>query len=78
MRAGKVKFDTESEWFADLEEEMTRFPRDVHDDQVDALAWIGLTLDLLIDAETDEEFEDEMYEQEYGGFFTGRSATTGY
>jgi len=58
-----------------------RFPRDVHDDQVDALAWIGLTLDQVIPGLSQEELEDEEYEQEFGSFFGGsggRSAVTGY
>ena len=78
MRAGKVRFDTEADWYPDVEEEMTRFPKALHDDIVDSLSWVGLTLDQLIDADTDEEYEDEIWEEEFGGFFEGRSAITGY
>lgn len=79
MRAGKVKFDTEATWFYALQQEMLRFPKDLHDDQVDSLAWIGLTLDKLMDAESDEEYEDMRYEQEFGfGYAYGRNNATGY
>ena len=79
MRAGKVKFDTKATWFYTLQQEMVRFPKDIHDDQVDALSWVGLTLDKIIDAEDDDEYEDMLYEQEFGGFYDiGRSRGTGY
>lgn len=78
MRAGKVRFDKEAEWYPALESEMIRFPKDIHDDQVDFLAWIGLTLDILIEAETDEEMFEDEYEQEFGGFYTGQDSVTGY
>ena len=38
MRAGAVRFDKEADWFQPFEEELLRFPRDKHDDQVDAWA----------------------------------------
>lgn len=78
MRANGVKFDTDAEWFAPLQEEMVRFPKGTFDDQVDALAWIGLMLDSMVEAQTDEEYEDEMYDEEFGFEPTGRSLVTGY
>jgi len=80
MRQGGVYFDQDTSWYANLEQEMVRFPRDVHDDQVDALAWIGLTLDQVVPGLSQEELEDEDYEQEFGSFFSGagRSTVTGY
>jgi predicted phage terminase large subunit-like protein len=39
MRAGLVKFDKQADWYLELEEEATIFPRGKHDDQVDALAY---------------------------------------
>jgi predicted phage terminase large subunit-like protein len=78
MRAGKVRFDKEAEWYPALESEMLRFPKDINDDQVDFLAWIGLTLDMIIDADTDKEYEDDMWDEEFGGYDEGRSAITGY
>lgn len=78
MRAGKVKFDIEAEWYPALESEMTRFPKDIHDDQVDSLSWIGLTLDQLIEADTDEEREEDEYNEMVGFTTIGRSKYTGY
>lgn len=77
MRAGSCKFDTQSDWFIDLQNEMLRFPRDLHDDQVDALAWIGLTLDLLIEPPTKKEDEDDYYDS-LNDEPLGRSLLTGY
>ena len=77
MRMGSVRFDKDAHWFAGLQSEMLRFPRDVHDDQVDALAWIGLTLDQLIEPATLREIEDEYYES-IADNPLGRSVLTGY
>ena len=80
-RAKTVKFDKGSDWFPDFEDEVLKFPRAKHDDQVDAFAYMGLLLDKMIEAPTDQEEEDEEYAHEYrksGLGFTGRSRTTGY
>jgi hypothetical protein len=58
-----------------------RFPRDKHDDQVDAIAYLGLMIDKIIEAPTKEEMEDDEYEQERneGGLNDeGRSIICGY
>ena len=81
MRAGAVKFDKGADWYQTLEDEMMRFPRDRHDDQVDSMAYLGLMIDRLIEAPTKEEMDDEEYELELreGSYAdTGRSETTGY
>lgn len=81
MRAGAVKFDKGADWYQTLEDEMMRFPRDKHDDQVDSMAYLGLMIDRLIEAPTKEEMDDEEYEIELreGSYAdTGRSETTGY
>ncbi len=78
MRAGGVKFDKEAEWFPALQEEMLRFPKGTHDDQVDALSWVGLMLDQIIEAPTQKEYEEELYEEEFCFQPVGRSPVTGY
>jgi predicted phage terminase large subunit-like protein len=80
MRAGKVRFNKKADWWDDLVPEMVQFPKSVHDDQVDALSWIGLTLDKLIEAETEDEWADIEYEQEFGDYMyaDSRSGWTGY
>ncbi len=84
MRAKSVKFDKAADWYPMLEEEMTRFPRDRHDDQVDAMAWLGHLLTKMVEAPTDQEqrqteYEDEMERADfYGPSNDGRSAVTGY
>lgn len=80
MRAGGIRFDKERFWYNTLEDEMARFPRDRHDDQVDALSWIGLTLDRIVEAPTQEEVEDEEYSLflSENKTYTGRSSYTGY
>jgi len=81
LRANAVKFDKNADWYQDIEDECVRFPRDKHDDQVDALAWMGLMVDKLVEAPTVKEMEEEAYEEEYaasGLLEQGRSIYTGY
>lgn len=81
MRAGAVKFDKKEDWYDLFEQELVRFPRDRHDDQVDALAYLGHILDKMVEAPTPEELAEEYYNEEYeksGLYERGRSATTGY
>lgn len=80
MRANACKFDKDAEWYQAFEEELMRFPRDRHDDQVDAWAYMGLMLDRMHEAATPQEEEEEEYlaflnttQQE-----TGRNQYTGY
>ncbi len=80
MRASACKFEKEAEWYQTFEEELMRFPRDRHDDQVDAWAYMGLMLDRMAEASTPE----EEAEEEYLAFLhenkqdTQRNQTTGY
>ena len=76
MKAGAVHFDTEADWYPSLLSEMTRFPKGTNDDQVDALGYIGLTLDDINPALSTEEYEDSFYNHE--PFDMGRSLHTGY
>jgi hypothetical protein len=76
-----VKFATGEDWFPSFEEECLTFPRGKHDDQVDAFAYLGLMLDLLIEAPTQAEVEEEDYERELelsDANNQGRSKVTGY
>jgi phage terminase large subunit-like protein len=80
MRAGGVKFDKDADWYFTFEEELLKFPRDRHDDQVDSFAHLGALVDRMYDHETEEELAqneyDEMVQKE--SYTTGRSGTTGY
>ena len=81
IRAGAVKFDKQKEWFMDFEEEAIIFPRSKHDDQVDALAYLGLILDKLMEAPTSHEIEEDQYLEELeesGINEQGRNERTGY
>ena len=81
MRAGGVKFETNSDWFDTFQDECMKFPRDRHDDQVDAFAYMGLLLNQMIEAPTKVEIEEDEWEEEYGesGLSDGgRSEYTGY
>lgn len=80
-RAGAVKFDKDSDWFDRFEQELIRFPRDRHDDQVDAFAYLGHILDKMVEAPTAEEQYEDNYQEEYvksGLYERGRSTITGY
>lgn len=81
MRSGACRFDKDSEWYQLFEEELLRFPRDKHDDQVDAWAYLGLMLDRMWEGPTEEELEDEEYAGLLSTNFSeggGRSTITGY
>jgi predicted phage terminase large subunit-like protein len=79
MRAGGIKFDMDATWYPTLEDEMVRFPKDRHDDQVDSLSWIGLALDKILEAPTNQELEQEEWDEEFSGKEElGRSLITGY
>lgn len=78
VRSGGVKFDKTAEWYAELEDELARFPKARHDDQVDALAWLGLALDNVQSSLTLEEEEEAEYLEEIRGLEEGRSAVCGY
>lgn len=81
MRAGGVKFDKSSEWYGTFEDELTKFPRGIKDDQVDAFAYVGIILESLIEAPTQKDLDDEEYYKELndsGLDSSGRSEWTGY
>lgn len=81
MRAHGVKFAKEEDWFFLFEQECLTFPRGKHDDQVDSFAYLGLMLDMIIEAPTAAEEEEEEYAAELrrSDFNNqGRSAVTGY
>lgn len=81
MRAGAVKFYKEAEWYYDFEREFLRFPRDIHDDQVDAISLLGRALDKFVEAPTLKEVEEEQKEDafyESGLMEQGRCEITGY
>lgn len=81
MRMGGVRFDKQADWYYDLEEEAILFGRGKHDDQVDALAYIGLILDKLVEGRTEKEVYDDEYADELaesGDGDSGRSNSTGY
>lgn len=81
MRAGAVKFDKAAEWYYDFEDEVVLFPRGKHDDQVDALAHVGLIIDKMIEGASKKQLDEEDFNEEYeqsGLSEVGRSAYTGY
>lgn len=79
LRSGTVRFDTKADWYLAFEQEHMRFPRDKHDDMVDATAYLGLSLDKMQNAPTGRELEEEDYQREYKGYARqGRNKQTGY
>jgi predicted phage terminase large subunit-like protein len=79
MRAGKVRFNKEADWYPDFEEELLHFPKWQYKDQVDMFAWLGLMLDEMIEAPTEEEWDEDLYEDEWSDEAEqGICITTGY
>ena len=81
MRSGACRFDKDAEWYQGFEDQLLRFPRDKHDDQVDAWAYLGLMLDKMWEAPTEKELDEEEYEafiRESNVVDSGRSTVCGY
>jgi predicted phage terminase large subunit-like protein len=79
VRAGKVRFDKSSDWYADYEQELTHFPKWRTLDQVDASSWLGSLIAEESEADTEAETADEAYtDMLETDFSLGRSMTTGY
>ena len=64
MKQGKVRFPREAEWLDVVMHELLRFPNGVHDDIVDAFAWVGLMLQEVITPSQPR--KRNMYKQEQG------------
>jgi predicted phage terminase large subunit-like protein len=68
MEAGSCKFDDQADWYEPFKAELMTVtpdgPKGAHDDQFDAFAYIGLTMDRFFEGFTPEELEEEEYEDE--------------
>lgn len=84
MRQGGVKFDHDADWFPDLQDEMMKVTRSgvrgKHDDQLDAMAWLGLGINKFHNAPTEEELMEEEFEamERESISFIPKSVATGY
>lgn len=81
VRAKAVRWDMEADWWPTMEDELLKFPRGKHDDQVDATSYMMLAVDRMSEAPTpkesqQEEYDDDVRQSESGD--TGRSSITGY
>ncbi len=82
VRAGAVKFNTESGWWLDAKSQILQFPMGAYKDDVDALSHIAAGIRLFAAPATDQEVADEEYEMEF--FWNdvsseqGRNRVTGY
>ncbi len=84
MRTHNVRFETESDWFTELQENLLAFRglKGDEDDELDALAWVGQGLARMVAPPTQEEADEEDMEREYREHASpmagGRSLWTGY
>ena len=85
MRQGGVRIDKEAHWFPTFEDELLKFDAGQYKDQVDAMAWLGLMINSMVESpsqvELDEQaWRDEMYgDDTYNTDYTlDRNRTTGY
>jgi hypothetical protein len=80
VRAHRVKFNKSAEWYQGFEDECVQFPRSKNDDQFDTFSYLGMLLDIIIEAPTQIEQEEEEYlddlERNFG--HQGRNQLTGY
>ena len=81
-KAGSVYFDKEANWYPALESELMTItpagPKGRHDDFFDAIAYIGLTVDLYNSAPTQAEYEEETWDEEHEEEELGICLSTGY
>jgi hypothetical protein len=80
VRAHRVKFNKDRDWYQAFEDEVVSFPRAKHDDQFDAFSYMGMLLDNIIEAPTNAELEEEEYQDELERNLghAGRNQYTGY
>ncbi|MDE1868164.1 MAG: phage terminase large subunit, partial [Thaumarchaeota archaeon] len=78
MKSGGIRFKKDASWYFDLEDEMIHFPKTKHDDQVDALSWIGLVLDRVQSAPSAEEEAEDEYDEMVRDERRGQSQICGY
>ena len=78
MRAGAWRIDMDADWAEAFTDELSRFPRAKHDDQVDAHAWLGIGLRNLKRPDTSEELEQEEIMEYTRAERVGASRVTGY
>lgn len=81
MRAHSIKFEKGDDWYQTFEDECVSFPRSKHDDQVDAFAYLGMLLNMLTEAPTQAEMDEDEYFDELKNSNLedgGRNSTTGY
>ena len=82
-KAGLVRYDKSKAWYPAFEAELMMVadsgPRGRNDDQFDAFAYIGLSVDKYFEAYSDAEIEEEELEEEYEDYADqGRCFATGY
>ena len=82
-KAGAIRYDKEASWWPRFESELMMVaesgPRGKNDDQFDAFAYLGLTINQFWEAATNEEIEQELYDLEWEEHHSmGRCADTGY
>ena len=82
-KSGSIRYDKHASWYPDFESELLTVadsgPRGKHDDYLDAFAYVGLTINLYFEAQSDDEIEDDEWEEMYDDFAEqGRCWSTGY
>ena len=80
LRLGSVRFNTDLEYYSDLEDQLCQFPRSKHDDMVDGMSYMGLLLDYFVESNTQEEIDEDEANEEFESYQQqqGRSEITGY
>jgi predicted phage terminase large subunit-like protein len=84
MRQGGVRIDKEATWYATFEDEVLKFDKGQYKDQVDAMAWLGLMLNSMVESPTQNDLNEMSWEDEIKRtsdedyWNSGRSNITGY
>lgn len=65
MRAGRIQFDHDADWYPAFRQELVYFPRSTHKDQVDAFAWLGIMLKDMTNAYSQDEIDQMNAQREF-------------
>ena len=76
MRQGMVFIPREEHWTPSFVQEMLSFPSGVHDDQVDALAWIGQMLMLFSPVALEQEEQKPSWRDKLDGISRNKLASS--
>jgi predicted phage terminase large subunit-like protein len=78
LEQGKVFFPERSEWLTDFEAELLKFPNGRNDDQVDAFAYCGFAINMVIPPQKREPPKKKSWKDDLHKYINKNSTGSGY